>query len=342
MTQNARLALWIPTSEPAAGNVVEALGPSTGGKVVPTDFSFGGGGSQGPPGPPGPQGVPGPQGPKGDVGAQGPKGDTGAQGAAGSQGPKGDTGATGAASTVPGPQGPAGAASTVPGPAGPTGAKGDKGDKGDTGATGPTGPAGSFTPLVLLFETSAAWSAPQSGTYLIKAQGGGGGGGGWWGAGGGAGGDCWTTASLVEGDTLEITIGDGGVGGHVAGGTGGVGQDTIVSGAAIATMTARGGAGGAAITTVGGAPGGLGGAAVGGNLADSAGRRQILRPPERRLVRSGCGIALGLRWPHRLRRRSGGWRGWRCLWHGRRRCFRRSTDIRCHNRPAPDIVDNRA
>ena len=61
----------------------------------------------------------------------------------------------------------------------------------------------------------------MSGTYLIKALGGGGGGGGWSGAGGGAGGDCWTTASLAEGDTLEITIGDGGVGGHVAGGTGG-------------------------------------------------------------------------------------------------------------------------
>jgi hypothetical protein len=88
MSQNARLALWIPTDEPADGEVIEALGPSGAGKVIQTDFTIGGG----PPGPQGPQGVVGPQGPIGPVGPPGSPGAQGIPGPQGVQGPKGDQG----------------------------------------------------------------------------------------------------------------------------------------------------------------------------------------------------------------------------------------------------------
>ena len=104
MTQNARVALWIPTSEPVADEVIEALGPSNAGKVIPTTFGVG-------TGPPGPQGIQGP------VGPQGPKGDPGPSGLPGPQG-------------IPGPVGPAG----------PQGPQGDQGPRGFTGATGGTFP----------------------------------------------------------------------------------------------------------------------------------------------------------------------------------------------------------
>lgn len=118
MTQNARLALWIPTDEPADGDSIEAVGPSSTGKVIPTEFGVG----TGPAGPQGPKGDVGPQGPKGDVGPQGAPGVQGVQGTQGDPGPKGD----------PGPQGPQGI----------LGAQGPKGDKGDTGLQGPKGDQG--------------------------------------------------------------------------------------------------------------------------------------------------------------------------------------------------------
>ena len=95
MTQNARLAHWLPTSDDAdPGEVVSVTGPSAAGKVIPTVFGLG----TGPAGPIGPQGVPGPQGPQGDVGPAGSPGPQGIQGVPGSTGPQG----------VPGPQGPQG------------------------------------------------------------------------------------------------------------------------------------------------------------------------------------------------------------------------------------------
>jgi hypothetical protein len=101
MTQNARLALWLPTTDDAdPEEVVMVTAPSDAHKVIKTGFSLGGG----PVGPQGPQGPVGPQGPKGDAGpqgAQGPQGVPGANGAVGPQGPQGIQG-------VPGPVGPQG------------------------------------------------------------------------------------------------------------------------------------------------------------------------------------------------------------------------------------------
>jgi hypothetical protein len=98
MTQNARVALWLPTSDDAdPAEAVTATGPSGAGKVIPTAFSA----AVGPPGPAGPQGVAGPPGPVGNVGPSGgagPAGPTGAQGPQGTQGPQGAVG----------PQGPIG------------------------------------------------------------------------------------------------------------------------------------------------------------------------------------------------------------------------------------------
>jgi hypothetical protein len=95
MTQNARVALWLPTTDDAdPSEAVTATGISGPGKVIPTQFSAA-------VGPPGPQGIPGPDGPvgpKGDIGPPGGPGPQGIQGAQGDPGPKGDVG----------PQGPKG------------------------------------------------------------------------------------------------------------------------------------------------------------------------------------------------------------------------------------------
>jgi hypothetical protein len=98
MTQNARVALWLPTSDDAdPAEAVTATGPSGLGKVIPTAFSAA-------VGPPGPQGVPGPVGPIGPVGNVGPSGGPGPAGPTGAQGPQGTQGPVGAT----GPQGPIG------------------------------------------------------------------------------------------------------------------------------------------------------------------------------------------------------------------------------------------
>lgn len=97
-------------------------------------------GEKGDTGEQGPQGLPGLAGAVGATGATGAKGATGATGAVGPQGPQGlqgltgATGATGPAGAI-GPMGPAGAN-------GAAGAAGLKGDKGDDGAAGPQGPVG--------------------------------------------------------------------------------------------------------------------------------------------------------------------------------------------------------
>ena len=98
MTQNARVAHWIPTTDDAdPAEAVTATGVSGAGKVIPTAFSAA-------VGPPGPQGVPGPVGPIGPKGDIGPAGGPGPQGI---QGAKGDVGAQGPEGPV-GPQGPIG------------------------------------------------------------------------------------------------------------------------------------------------------------------------------------------------------------------------------------------
>jgi hypothetical protein len=108
MTQNARLALWIPSTDDAdPGETVQATGYSGGDRVIPTAFALGSG-------PPGPQGVPGP------VGPQGPQGNAGPQGGKGDQGIQGPPGAIG--------------------PAGPQGPQGVQGIQGATGGTFPDAP----------------------------------------------------------------------------------------------------------------------------------------------------------------------------------------------------------
>lgn len=108
MTQNARIALWIPTTDDAdPTEAITATGPSGAGKVIPTIFSA----VAGPPGPIGPEGPDGPQGPTGNVG---PTGSPGAQG-------------------ITGPQG-------IQGPIGPEGPPGPKGDVGPNGGTFPDAP----------------------------------------------------------------------------------------------------------------------------------------------------------------------------------------------------------
>jgi hypothetical protein len=106
MTQNARNAVWIPTTDDAdLDEVIKVTGAQRPDRVIPTQFGV-------------TVGIQGPQGIQGPPGSQGPKGDVGPTGA------KGDQGFPGADSTVPGPQGP----------------KGDKGDQGFQGVAGGTFP----------------------------------------------------------------------------------------------------------------------------------------------------------------------------------------------------------
>ena len=99
MTQNARLALWVPSTDDADPlETIQATAPAGAGRVIPTSFGIG----TGPPGPVGPQGPVGSQGPQGNVGPPGSPGPQGIQGPVGPQGPKGDQG-------IQGPQGIQGA-----------------------------------------------------------------------------------------------------------------------------------------------------------------------------------------------------------------------------------------
>jgi hypothetical protein len=126
MSQAARVAHFIPTVDPAYGNVVVALTPPNANNVIDGAWGAAGGGT-GAQGPPGATGPVGPQGPKGDPGVTGAKGD---QGIPGPQGPQGTPGATGA-------QGPQGA----------TGPQGPQGIQGIPGATG-AGTPGTILPKV--------------------------------------------------------------------------------------------------------------------------------------------------------------------------------------------------
>jgi Chaperone of endosialidase/Collagen triple helix repeat (20 copies) len=133
MSQAARVARFIPTVDPAAGNVVIALTPANANNVVEGSWGTAGG-ATGAQGPPGPTGATGPQGPKGDPGVTGAKGD---QGIPGPQGPQGTPGATGA-------QGPQGAT----GPQGPQGIQGVPGSAG-AGTPGTILPLVNATPAVV-------------------------------------------------------------------------------------------------------------------------------------------------------------------------------------------------
>ena len=120
MTQNLRLALWVPTADPAAiGDGIATTSAPSASHALKTQFTIPGSGA---PGPQGPQGPPGPAGSQGAQGPQGMPGGAGPTGPAGPQGPTGNTGPTGAAGSA-GSQGPAG--NTGPaGPQGPVGAAG--------------------------------------------------------------------------------------------------------------------------------------------------------------------------------------------------------------------------
>ena len=101
MSQNLRVATWIPIADPdQLGEVIAATGPASANEIVPTAFSIGGG----------------PKGDKGDKGDPGTNGTNGVDGAPGAKGDKGDKG--------------------DPGIQGQQGVKGDKGDKGDPGQAG--------------------------------------------------------------------------------------------------------------------------------------------------------------------------------------------------------------
>jgi len=107
MSQNARVAMWVPTATPSdLEAVISTQGPAVDG-VLPTAFEDKADTTIGPEGPQGPQGVPGIPGPVG------PKGDLGPPGATGATGPQGPQGAVGATGPV-GPQGPQGIIAEAP------------------------------------------------------------------------------------------------------------------------------------------------------------------------------------------------------------------------------------
>jgi len=93
MTQNLRVATWVPAADPTEiGDGIASAAMPTAHKSIATTFQKGGGsGTAGPPGPAGPQGP------------AGPTGATGPQGPAGATGPQGPGTATYAAATDPGP-----------------------------------------------------------------------------------------------------------------------------------------------------------------------------------------------------------------------------------------------
>ena len=164
---------------------------------------------------------------------------------------KGDTGATGAI----GAMGPTGAI-------GPQGPPGPMGAQGPVGPEGPSGPPGFSGPIqVDTFTASGTWTMPAgTNRVFVVAVGGGGGGGssgcapcGGGGGGGGGYAQKWITSGLTS--TVEVTVGEGGLGlSGVAGRSGGTSSFGPF-------LSATGGGGGAF-----GPQGGSAGTGTGGDL----------------------------------------------------------------------------
>jgi Collagen triple helix repeat (20 copies) len=196
----------VPVQYSEARPILQLINPCDDESNCAIAFPGVGEGRQGPAGPPGPMGPAGPQGIQGLIGPQGPQGLTGPKGdtgAAGQQGPQGLTGATGAQGAT-GPQGPAGptgsqgatGATGAQGATGPQGPAGPQGPQGITGLTGLTGPAGPQGPQGITGLTGLTGPAGPAGAV---------------GPAGPAGPTQVLTTQRVQGNTVELAPGQGGV-----------------------------------------------------------------------------------------------------------------------------------
>ena len=123
--------------------------------------------------------------------------------------------------------------------------------------------SGGFSNMVVLTSTNASYSIPATKIKVTAVGGGGGGSGGNGGAapdgggGGGGGAVVQIFSGLTIGNTLNVTVGTGGIGGNYGGGGGSAGSSSSVASGtqSITTITATGGGAG---SSGGGATGGLG------------------------------------------------------------------------------------
>jgi hypothetical protein len=117
------------------------------------------------------------------------------------------------------------------------------------------------------FETPQAYSID----FLVVA--GGGGGGADIGGGGGAGGYRTSTQTVLSGNTITVTVGDGGAGSPSGGVKGTSGSNSSISATGLTTITSAGGGGGGSIGDGTGSSGGSGGGSArdgtGGGLGNT-------------------------------------------------------------------------
>jgi hypothetical protein len=133
-------------------------------------------------------------------------------------------------------------------------------------------------------EEGNPFNVPYAIDFLVIAGGGGGGNGAEGGgssaagAGGGAGGYRTSTQTIALGDTITVTVGDGGAGGG-SGSNGASGSNSSISGTGLTTITSAGGGGGGRDTVAGvnggsggggGGEGGSGGTAGTGNTPSTS------------------------------------------------------------------------
>lgn len=138
-----------------------------------------------------------------------------------------------------------------------------------------------FTGQMFTSQGAATYTVPAGVTSItVKAWGGGGGGGGGgaggFGGGGGGGGYATSTLSVTPGETLDLYVGAGGIGGtfssggaDAGGGGGGGGYSSLYRGSTLLTLAAGGGGGGGARAARTGGDGGAGGGSSG--IAGTAG-----------------------------------------------------------------------
>ena len=89
------------------------------------------------------------------------------------------------------------------------------------------------------------------------------------GGGGGAGGYRTSTQTIIQGNTITITVGDGGASRPQGGGKGANGSDSSISGIGLTTITSAGGGGGGGGTNTGNSGSNAGGSGGGGTDATS-------------------------------------------------------------------------
>jgi hypothetical protein len=127
---------------------------------------------------------------------------------------------------------------------------------------------------------AVAFETPQSYSIDFLVVAGGGGGGADIGGGGGAGGYRTSTQTVLSGNTITVTVGDGGAGSPSGGVKGTSGSNSSISATGLTTITSAGGGGGGSIGDGTGSSGGSGGGSARDGTGGGSGNTPSTSPSQ--------------------------------------------------------------